>query len=458
MAVMAAMSIAFGDRVSMAGFTAGLIVSGAIALAIHLAVAPDETIELKHAMVIAALAYLLVPALSAIPYVYHGVPPIDAFFEGISGWTGSGFTMIPSPETAAHTIQLWRSLTQWVGGAGVILLMVTILIRPGTSAFTLYTSEARKERIKPSIRSTLNIIWKLYLGLTLFAVLLLLAAGMPAWDALNTAMTAISKGGFSIYADSIGHYGSLSVELALIPIMVAGSLPFAAMYRALKPDPRALLDDVQVRAFIGLVIAGCAVLAIQNMLFPVGASVADSVFQFASAVTCTGLQSADLSRWSPTSMLILSIAMVIGGCAGSTSGGIKIARALFLVAEARLWLAQTLLTKKAVIVVRMGDRKLTGQEMSRELADAALISFLWVVTMLASIMLLSNIVLGQASLSQVIFEVCSAMGNVGLTAGIVSPGMSLAAKLIIMFDMWVGRLEIIPVLVLLRAILKGLRP
>ena len=141
-------------------------------------------------MVVAALAYLLVPAFSAIPFFFiQHMSPVDAFFEGISGWTGSGLTMIPYPEHSSHAIQLWRSVIQWVGGIGVILLMVAILIRPGTSTYLMYQSEARKEKIKPSIRSTINMIWLLYVALTVLGIVLLVVVGMPLWDSINHSMT-----------------------------------------------------------------------------------------------------------------------------------------------------------------------------------------------------------------------------------------------------------------------------
>jgi trk system potassium uptake protein TrkH len=147
--------------------------------------------------------------------------------------------------------------------------------------------------------------------------------------------------------------------------------------------------------------------------------------------------------------------MIIGGCAGSTAGGIKIARAIFLVNQVRLWLVKTLLSRKAVVVMKIGRLKVVESSMIEELNEATLISFLWMVNILVSIMLLSNILGSSVSLSNIIFEVCSAQGNVGLTSGILTPAVSPAAKLIFMLDMWMGRLEIVPVILIARAILKG---
>jgi trk system potassium uptake protein TrkH len=459
MMAMVVISLLLGEFRDAIGFAAGVAVSLLAATAIHISIPATRQLELKHAIIVAALAYLLVPALSTIPYVANvGMPPLDAFFESISGWTGSGFSMIPSPISISHSMQLWRSVTQWIGGAGVILLMVTILIRPGTSTYVLYQSETRKEKIRPSIRSTIKIIWRLYLILTVAAFLLLYIAGMPAWDSLNNAMTGISTGGFSLYGDSIGHYNNLAIELTLIPIMIAGALPFAAMYAAFRRHFETILYDVQVRAFMALILVGSILLVLQNYLFSPGdllSAFRSSVFQFISAITCTGFQTTDISGWSPTALLIMSIAMIIGGCAGSTAGGIKIARAIFLVNQVRLWLIKTLLSRKAVVVMKLGRLKVVESSMIEELNEATLISFLWIVNILVSIMLLSNILGTNVSLTNIIFEVCSAQGNVGLTSGILTPAISPLAKVIFMVDMWMGRLEIVPVILIARAAIKG---
>jgi trk system potassium uptake protein len=459
MAAMALISLGLGEPQDTPGFMAGLTISLLMVIAIQIVTPQAPAPELKHAIIVAALAYIFIPAVSAVPYVLNaGMTPLDGFFESIAGWTGSGVTMMTAPQDASRSTQLWRSVTQWIGGAGVILLMVTILIRPGTSTYVLYQSETRKEKIRPSIGSTIRTIWKLYLILTVLSFLLLYIAGMPAWDSLNTAMTGICTGGFSLYSDSIAHYDSLAVELSLLLIMIAGALPFAAMYMAFRRHFHALLHDVQVRAILAVIVVGCALLVVQNYFYYYGdipSSLKYSVFQFVSAITTTGFQTTDVSDWSPTALLIISIAMVSGGCAGSTVGGIKIARGIFLVNQVRLWLIKTLLPKKAVIVMKLGRHKVLEQAITEELNEATLISFLWIVNIIVSVMLLSNILGPDVNLGKIIFDVCSAQGNVGITAGVLTPAINPVAKVIFMVDMWMGRLEIVPVVLIARAVLKG---
>jgi len=461
MAVMTLICFLLGEPQNAPGFAEGFVASGALAVLLKSLFPHSGELELRHAMVVAAVAYLVVPAVSTIPYVtIQHMPLLDAFFEAISGWTGSGYSMILHPENSSHTIQLWRSLTQWIGGIGVILLMVTILIRPGTSTYIMYQSEARKDRIKPSIRSTIKTIWFLYLSLTITGVCMLILAGMPLWDSINHSMVSISTGGFSIYSDSIAHYHSFPIEVALMIIMILGALPFTFIYKSIVV-PKSLLNlDTQVKSFITLITAGVALLTLELFLIGGDAWTAFrmAVFQFISAISGTGLQTSTMDAgWSSTALLILSLAMIVGGCAGSTAGGIKVARAIFLTDEVRVWLKRTLLPRNAIVIVRLGNKRVGEDVLNKELAEATLISFLWIVTILISVMILPHFLDPKFDLGHIIFTVASAQGNVGLWVGFPDPSTHWAAKAILMINMWIGRLEIIPVTLLLRYLFKGFR-
>ena len=460
LAAMAVICPIIADPGSAPGFAAGFAVCLVLFLLLKGLYPATHDLELRHAMIVAAVAYFVVPAVSAVPFIaVEHMTALDAFFEAISGWTGSGFTMIPYPEHSAHAIQLWRSVIQWIGGIGVIVLMVAILIRPGTSTYVMYQSEARKDRIQPSIRSTINTIWFLYFALTVAGILMLVAVGMPLWDSINHSMVAIGTGGFSIYSDSIAHYDSLPIEVVLMAVMVLGALPFVFIYRIVKGPKYRMTMDPQVRWFMFIIAGGVALLTLENYLASgrVLESLRLSAFQFVSGITCTGLQTSSMSGWSHSAMLILSIAMIIGGCAGSTAGGIKVARAIFLASELGLWFKRTLLPRNAIITLKIGNKRVGEEVFSRELSEASLITFLWVVTILASVMAIAHIAPPGYGLGQIVFTVCSAQGNVGLCAGIVEQGMHAFGKVVIIVNMWIGRLEIIPVTMLIRYALKGFR-
>lgn len=167
--------------------------------------------EYKHATVCAALVWLIVPAFSSFLLILiEDMSPLDSFFEAMSGWTGTGLTMIAHPSSLTYTMQFWRSLMQWVGGVGVIVLMLSILARPGTGAYALYKAEAREERIKPSVISTVRMTWWIYLLLTSIGILLFFYAGMSPWEAINHAMTAIGTGGFAVTDRSMATYNNFN--------------------------------------------------------------------------------------------------------------------------------------------------------------------------------------------------------------------------------------------------------
>jgi trk system potassium uptake protein TrkH len=420
--------------------------------------------------------------------------PLHAFFESMSGWTGSGLTMAIHEPSLPRSIQWWRSFIQWVGGVGVIVLTVSILARPGSGSYALYQSEAREEKIHPSVVSTVRTVWKLVVGYTILAFVLLFAAirasdfgsTLPlwevAWQALNHAMTGLTTGGFSVTDNSIATYDSTLVEAVLLPIMILGAIAFPVHYVVLADrNLRELAADLQTRWLLILLSAGVVVLSVQNVLsvsatsgaFATGSflpfsvpgldaaqtdAVRDSTFQWVSALTCTGFQSAPIGRWLAGGKVLVVGAMTLGGAAGSTVGGIKIIRG-YTVARGIIWqFSRVFLPRNAVVTARIGDRTLDREMMEREFAEAAIVTILWLLILLTSSVVLINVAGPAFGYADALFEVASAQGNVGLSTGITGPSMSPLAEGMFVLNMWIGRLEIIPVLVFLRAAIYGLNP
>ena len=451
--------------------------------------------RMKHGMVIAAAGWFLIAAFGALPFLFSAyllspaeaaayVPdgadyarsslryfenPLHALFESMSGWTGSGLTMAVHEPSLPRALLWWRSLIQWIGGVGVIVLTVSILSRSGSGSYTLYRSEAREERIHPSIISTVRTVWKIFLGYTVVSILVLFGAILvseplppaeAAWQAINHAMTGLATGGFSVTDNSIATYDSPLIETVLLPIMTLGAIAFPVHYVVLRDrDVRTFLADLQTRWLFILFAVGVAALTLQNLrTFGPLTSLRDSAFQFISALTCTGFQSSPIGDWSAGGKLITSGAMVLGGAAGSTVGGIKIIRGYTIARGIRWQFSRVFLPASAVVTACIGDRRLDREEMEREFSEAAIVSLLWLILLVAGSVVLTNLTGAGFGYADALFEVASAQGNVGLSTGITGPSMYPLAEAMLVVNMWIGRLEIIPVLVFARSLLYGVNP
>ncbi len=215
-----------------------------------------------------------------------------------------------------HSLQWWRSLTQWIGGVGVIVLALTILTRSGTGSYNLFFSEAREEKIHPSVISTVRTMWWIIALYTFLSALALWIAGMPVWDSLNHAMTGIATGGFSVTDASIASYGSWLIELVLIPVMLFGAISFTFHYNLLAGRFKELKNDIQTKWLLILTVAGIVLITGSRFLTGVALEhFRNSAFQFVSAISCTGFQTANIGGWAATGKIL----MVAGdGCRGGS--------------------------------------------------------------------------------------------------------------------------------------------
>jgi trk system potassium uptake protein TrkH len=418
-------------------------------------------LELRDAMFVAALAWIVVPLLGAAPFVAIGAgpgahpetlrllaQPWNAVFEAFSGFTSTGLTMALRPSELPHALQWWRSFMQWVGGVGVIVLMLSI-VRPTISAHRLYLSEARERKIGPSVTSTVRTIWWIYASYTTLGILLLHASGASAWEAVNHGLTAIATGGFTITDGSARSLG-VATQLVLLLLMTCGAISFA-VHHALLRERRlaALWGDGQHRALWVLLAAGALLLAAENALQEEEAAWLASLFQWVSALCTAGFQTVDLARWSPTAQLLLSAGMVVGGAAGSTAGGIKLVRVIYLSKGLSWRLREVQRSPHEVMRYEVDGQGVSRSEAEHAVEAAGILAFLWLVVLGLSIVVLLHVLPASFSLSEVVLEAASAQGNVGLSTGITLPGLPWLGKLTLILSMCIGRLEIFPVMILL---------
>ncbi len=461
--------LVFSEIFAIPGFIVGSLSSFAVGLALYLPFRDSPEARDKHGMMAAAICWLLMPVVSAVPYVLvsQSIPPdsglfcnmtvLDGYFEAMSGWTGTGLTMVDNEELLPRSLQFWRTVTQWVGGVGVIVLMLAILARPGTGAFSLYAGEGRVDKLEPRIVDTVRQIWKIFLIYTVAGILLLTIVGMPLWDSINHGMTALATGGFSVRDHSIAGYGNPVIEMAMIPLMLLGAISFVVHNSVFRRRFRDFLGDVQNKALFSLCTLGTILLATELLLRgPFAGRILQSMrvasFQFVSALTCTGLQTADVHPWSPQAKLLISLAMIAGGAAGSTVGGIKLVRLILVTKGANWKFMQTFLPPGTYVPKKLGKVVLSEEETSEVVLEAATLSFMYLILLVVGIIVMMHALGPVYSASDIIFEVCSAQGNVGMSVGITMPSMSAVAKVMLIINMWAGRLEIFPALMLIQSV------
>ncbi|MDX1665178.1 MAG: TrkH family potassium uptake protein [Candidatus Promineifilaceae bacterium] len=416
--------------------------------------------RLPHAMVLASLSWLVVPLLGSLPFLLISTQvgegpetllafrePWNALFEAFSGFTSTGLTVAVSPDELPRSLQWWRSFMEWVGGIGVIVLML-IILDPASDAYRLYRSEGREKKILPNLSATVRIMGRIYFTYTLLAILLLRVLGVPWWEALNHGMTSISTGGFTITGESIAGY-SVAVRLAMMALMVLGAISFATHFRLLFE--RKWLESwqgLQPRALLLLLIGGTLFLLLENRWFLEEWLWMDSMFQWTSALTTSGFSTATIASWSPTAQLLLTLAMVIGGSAGSTAGGIKLNR-ITVIYKGLIWrFKRTTSLPHELIRYEVDGEVLTEGEIGRRIEAAGILVALWFLLLLLGVIALLHMVPPGTPLNEIVFEASSALSSVGLSTGITAPELAWQGKLTLIMLMWMGRLEIIPVFIL----------
>lgn len=419
--------------------------------------------RLPYAMATAALGWLLLPLFGSIPlFLTANAPdlspdlsttilpfrqPLNCIFEAFSGFTSTGLSMAFDYSNLPHTIQWWRSLMEWVGGVGVIVLVISLL-EPATEPDKLYNAEGRSQRIGLTLSQTVKHIWWIYLLYTIASIFLFRILGMNWWEALNHGMTGIATGGFSITEDSIAHY-SIALKIAVIVVMILGAISFSVHYQFLHNRKlNAFWSDNQHQALWILLFVGTIVLWGFNRLALRNTSFVDVLFQWTSALSTCGFGTVSVGDWDGGAKLLMTVVMLIGGAAGSTAGGIKLSR-FVTIFKAIIWRFRRIaLLPHEMMRYELNGEIISEPEANRRVEAAAVLAILWLSVVVTGIFILQYLKLPTYDLVDVIFEVASATSGVGISTGITHPDLPWLGKLTLICLMWIGRLEIIPVLLL----------
>lgn len=418
----------------------------------------DREAPLSVALMAVALIWLVIALVSALPFTLGlGVSYLDAAFEAMSGWTDTGLTMMRSVDDLPKTILFWRSLMQWLGGLGIVAFTIAMASRTGLTQFRLYRSEGRSEALMPSVVATGMEMWKIYLVLTAASIGLILLSGIPLWDAVNIALVAISTGGFTVHSGGIPFYNNPLLEVLIVPVMIAGALPFKLYYLLYRGKGTRFFGDQQARLLFMLVALGIVVIAWDLVTLTAAdlpTAIRQALFMSAAAVTTTGFQIASPNEWASVTVLFLAMLMVIGGAAGSTAGGIKLSRVVLAVQGLIWWFRRMFVSGKVLVPFKYDGRVIPKNIADLEVSRNMLIIMLYLVTIFAATILVMHLQPTAFDSSNVIFEVVSAMCNSGISTGFVSPDMADSGKLLFILIMWIGRLEVIPVIMLVMGLLR----
>ncbi|MFB6114316.1 MAG: TrkH family potassium uptake protein, partial [Halodesulfurarchaeum sp.] len=439
---------------------------------------PDRDIGAREGFLMVAMSWLLVSLVGALPYVVAGmgtastlVNPVNALFESMSGFTTTGATVMGEISTARHTraILLWRQLTQWIGGMGIVVLAVAILPELTVGGAQLMDAEAPGpgiQKLTPRIAETARALWIAYLGITALEVAALyglhlggMAPNMSLYNAVSHAFTTMATGGFSPEARSIEAF-SAAVQWVIIPFMVAAGTNFALFWHVLTGEPTRLFRDEEFRFYVGVLAVlsgllasilftgtgpGTSVPAITGEAWP---ALRHGTFQVVSIVTTTGYASVDFNAWSHLEQTILLVGMFVGGSAGSTGGAIKMVRWLVVLKGLKRQLYTTV-HPDVVTPIRLGGRPIDEDVIRSIYGFTILYILLFVVG--TGLTLWSGYDGGTLTTFEAASGVAATLGNVGPGFGLVGPmnsylGFPMGTKLLMVGLMWIGRLEIIPVL------------
>lgn len=403
---------------------------------------------------IVTLFWLLLSVLGAWPLMSgFGLSPVDALFESTSGITTTGATVIVGLDAMPHSLLFYRQQLQWFGGMGLIVLGLAVMPMLGIGGMQLYRAEApgplKEEKLTPRLAHTARALWVIYAVLTLACAGGYWLAGMGLFDAVAHSLATVSTGGFSTHDASMGHFDSAAIEAVAVVFMLLAAINFGVHYLAwLDRDPLAYLRDVEARAFLGFVVA--MVLLVGLILFQEGAyerlpdSLRDAAFEVVSLVTSTGFGTVDFGHWPDFLPLLLMYISFVGGCGGSTAGGIKVMRILLMIKQGTQEVRQ-LIHPHAVLPLRLG-RRIIDPRLARSVWG-----FFALYTLTVAVLTLGMIHAGLAPLDA-FSAVATCLNNLGPGLGEVAvtfQSVSDLGKLLGVSAMLLGRLEILTILVIL---------
>jgi trk system potassium uptake protein TrkH len=408
-----------------------------------------ETIPIRDAIFVVASGWVLAGIFGSLPFIFTGVLVnfIDAFFETVSGFTTTGSTVLTDIENHPRAILYWRSLTQWLGGMGIIVLFIAVLPRLGMGAKKLFESEVPgpiSSSFRPKLKETSSILWKIYLGITASEIIILMICGMNSYDAICHSLCTMATGGYSVKNASIGHYNSPAIDIVVTIFMFSAGINFYLYYMVARGRIKSVFKDIELRVYVSLLIISGILISVN--IFSRHPGFLDAFrhgfFQAVSIGTTTGFATDDFNLYPPFSKTLLVILMFIGGSAGSTAGGMKVQRWIVVFKSIKDELVRTA-RPRIVTTLKIG-----GKAIPREVSKSILAFFALFVVVFIS---------GTLFMTIFRLDIATAATSVAATLGNIGPGLERVGaienyafipwpgKLFLTFCMILGRLELMTV-------------
>ncbi|MEB3779476.1 MAG: TrkH family potassium uptake protein [Desulfurococcales archaeon] len=429
-----------------------------------------EPLKISEGILLTVLVWILVPALTALVLTNAmGIPFIDALFESAGGWSTTGLTImsgensswngvyVPSIDELPDTIKMWRSSMQWLGGLGIVIFTIALLARPGVSAAVLYIAEGRYERLEASLKRSAYRLGIIYVALTGISIFLLYVSGMDLIDSIHHAMTGISTAGFSPHSNSIAYYlNNNKVLIASLIVSFLGAMNFVDHHNILTLRWSRLKESIELKAqlvILVIVILLSIALWINDPILRGAYTMKQAIYDAVSAYTTVGFQSGDLGSASPSYKTLLLVFSAIGGTAFSTAGGIKILRiviaAKVLSMEAEVFSRPHGYTPSR----RMGKYILDERLIRRTMATITAFTFIYIILLTVVVMLYPE----TYKIEDLMFEVGSALFNIGLSTGITSASAPILIKVVLIVGMLMGRLEVLVFFIALKYVVNWVK-
>lgn len=411
-------------------------------------------VHIREGFLICTLSWIIMSLFGALPFYISGEIPCftDAFFETVSGFTTTGSTLLTDIESMSESLLFWRSFTHWLGGMGVLVFALAILSQKDTKTMFIMRAEVPGPKVGKLVsktRFTARILYGIYTGLTIIEIIMLLAGGMPLFDAVTTSLSTAGTGGFSPRNASIAYYGSAYVEYVVTVFMILFGVNFNLYYFLLIRHFKDVLKNEELKWYFVIILGATAIITgnIYSLYKSLEPAFRAAFFQVGSIITTTGFITADYGKWPALSQFIIIFIMFFGACAGSTGGGLKIIRVILLVKNSIREIGHAI-NPRVVTTVKIDSHMVDDKMTAQTTAYFAV----YMVVIALSIMLVSidNLTLAESSTS-----VITCINNIGPGLGVVGPvgnfsSLSHMSKWVLIFDMLAGRLELFPVLALLR--------